>query len=399
MANHLPTKTKGRKAAKYRGAKCLNCGTPLDLSDVHCSYCGQLNTTKSLSLTDFLGEFLGSIITYDSKFRYTLKDLLFRPGVITRNFVKGQRLKYANPFRFFLSVSIIYFLLNGLIATITGENKVFNFNDNDQKEVSFGPTGDNVRVFSTPNDSIEVDSALTKEEEIFDSNAKKYGYPTKSELDSLIKTGIDKAKKKKEEGPSYKAISEDSLQTLSRGNRWASRLNLYYDFHNTTEIENPKQALDSLHHPINKWNIWGYKRAVTMKSVKDNPTEFLTYLVEKTPFFVFFFTPLYALFFWLIYSKKKYTYMEHMIFIFHLFSFIFLAMLIAIIPDTLLGTQIFNGLLFGLIGPFYYYKALRNFYQQNRLLTIIKFLFLNMVFLISASVSATIFFTISAAFY
>jgi hypothetical protein len=55
MSDQLPEKTNGRKAVKYRGAKCLNCGTPLDLSDVYCSYCGQLNTTKSLSIKDFFG--------------------------------------------------------------------------------------------------------------------------------------------------------------------------------------------------------------------------------------------------------------------------------------------------------------------------------------------------------
>ena len=108
-----------RKAIKFRGPECLNCKHPLDLSDVYCSYCGQLNTTKSLAIKDFFNEFLGSIITYDSKLRYTVRDLLFRPGVITRNYVNGQRLRYANPFRFFLSVSIIFFIFQGLIATST----------------------------------------------------------------------------------------------------------------------------------------------------------------------------------------------------------------------------------------------------------------------------------------
>ena len=117
------------------------------------------------------------------------------------------------------------------------------------------------------------------------------------------------------------------------------------------------------------------------------------------PLGFFLFAPIFAFFFWLIYSKKKYTYMEHMVLIFHIFSFIFLASLIALIPDTIIGDDYASGILFGLIGPFYFYKALRNFYKQNRLITIIKFIFLNWVVWISATVSAVAFFAVTAAMY
>ena len=95
-----------RKSLRYRGNECLNCGHPLEISDRYCSYCGQLNSTKKLSLQDYFGEFIISIVNYDSRFRYTVKDLLFKPGVITRNFTSGKRMRYANPFRFFLSVGL-----------------------------------------------------------------------------------------------------------------------------------------------------------------------------------------------------------------------------------------------------------------------------------------------------
>src|SRR5690554_1259396 len=93
-----------RKSLQYRGTSCLNCQQPLDISDVYCPYCSQMNSNKPLSAADFFFEFLNSLIVFDSRLRNTLKDLLFRPGIITRNYTKGQRLKYANPFRFFLSV-------------------------------------------------------------------------------------------------------------------------------------------------------------------------------------------------------------------------------------------------------------------------------------------------------
>ncbi|MEL6811690.1 MAG: DUF3667 domain-containing protein [Bacteroidota bacterium] len=409
MSNQLPEKTKGRKAAKYRGAECLNCGTPLDLSDVHCSYCGQLNTTKSLSLKDFFGEFIGSIITYDSRFRYTLKDLLFKPGVITRNYVGGQRLKYANPFRFFLSVSIIYFLVQSLIATFTGKSNLIDDNSNNSGPNWELNSGNNIKVFSKEQDSlvldsvfnklrvkgIPIDSILGEDKAILDSLQAHNAFNQKA-LDSIINIYNPLAK---DTVPSYELITEVALDTMNWANRTIKRFNLYYDFYKTTEIKNPVQALDSLGHENSTYNRWAYQKNEAFEQIGENPTEFITYLIEKTPFFVFFFTPFYALFFWLIYSKKKYTYMEHMIFIFHIFSFIFLAMLISILPDMLIGADIFSGLLFTIIGPFYFYKALRNFYKQNRLITIIKFIFLNMVFWLSASLSAILFFAITAALY
>ncbi|MEM7086542.1 MAG: DUF3667 domain-containing protein [Bacteroidota bacterium] len=395
MSDQLPEKSKGRKAAIYRGAECLNCKHPLELSDVYCSYCGQLNTTKSLKLTDFFGEFISSIITYDSRFRYTIKDLLFRPGVITRNYVSGQRFKYANPFRFFLSVSIIFFIVQGLIVTFTGQNNLFQNNSTSNgPNIQMGPTGDNIKLFTTNNDSIPLDSIVQVNAARLDSILEENNVPGQTQIDSIIRDSISK-----DTVQTYKYISEEHLDTLNWTIRVVERFSLYYDFYKTTDIKDPKIALDSLKHENTNYNRWAYQKNEAFDQIRENPTDFVNYLLEKTPFFVFFFTPFFALFFWLVYSKKKYTYMEHMIFIFHIFSFIFLAMLILLLPDTVFGTDFFNGILFVLIGPFYFYKALRNFYKQNRIITIIKFLFLNFVFFISANIAAIIFFAITAAMY
>jgi hypothetical protein len=397
MTNQLPEKTIGRKAVKFRGPECLNCGNPLELSDVYCSYCGQLNTTKSLVLKDFFGEFIGSIITYDSRFRHTLKDLLFRPGTITRNYVDGKRLMYANPFRFFLSISIIYFLLSGIIASFSGTDNRFRFNE-DGPNFEMGPTGDNFKIFTTPTDTVSNDSVLRVKGVPVDSIPGLENVPNQKEVDSLINL-FNPIFKKKDTVQSYEYISEEHLDTLHWLPRSLTRLKLYIDFYETTNIKDPLKALDSLKHNNTKYNRWIYDKNRAIEQVKENPTQFLNYLMEKTPFFVFFFTPFYALFFWLIYSKKKYTYMEHMILIFHIFSFIFLAMVIVLVPDLLIGSEILGGILFGIIGPFYFYKALRNFYKQNRLITIIKFIFLNIVFVVSATISGLIFFAITAAMY
>lgn len=110
--NNKPTlQQKGRYGLQYRGTECTNCGHPLDMSDKFCPSCSQSNSTKKLSLKDFFDEFFASLISYDSKLLKTLTALLSRPGKITKDYINGKRVSYTNPFRFLLSLSIIYFLM------------------------------------------------------------------------------------------------------------------------------------------------------------------------------------------------------------------------------------------------------------------------------------------------
>lgn len=388
-----------RKHYKYRSNKCLNCGQPLDLTDVYCSYCSQLNSTKQLSLKDFFSEFFNSIVSYDSRLRYTVSGLLFRPGRVTKNYSNGQRLKYANPFRFFLSVSIIYFLLNSLINTIWTDDATIYKVSNNKSPIAFS--------WNTYNDKeTEDDTASAKKDSIATANVlraqnKLANTPGLKGLDSIITSEIAKQKKvdsiSKKESITY--FSEKQLDTMSWGKNVEERLTLYTEFYKKSKIKDPIVALDSLRHNNTSYHKWLYSRSVAAQKINDDPKAYAFYMLQKTPFFIFFFTPFYALFFWLIYSKRKFSYMEHMVFIFHLFSFLFIGLFIATLPDLLIGTQIFKSILFGIVGPIYFYKALRNFYEEGRLVTIIKFVFLNIVFGICASVAATIFFVITAAVY
>ncbi len=384
MGSKKLIKSKSRKAAIYKGNKCLNCGHPLNLTDKYCSNCSQLNSTKQLSLKDFFDEFFSSIFTYDSRLRYTLKDLLFKPGIITRNYVEGQRLKYANPFRFFLSVSIIYFLIQGLSTSL-------GF-DNDLSAVKVN--GDPINV-TTNLDSIINQIPVNGEEALaIDS--------LKTVLDSIRKntTNIIKEENPKTKDQNSTYLSESDLDTIRWDNRVVERFLLYRKFYKNTEIKNSYQALDSLQHPKTKLNNWLYNKNDAIERVSDNPWGFANYLMGKVPFFLFFFAPIFALFFWIIYSNKKYSYMEHLIFIFHIFSFVFLASLIVYIPDLILGNVgALLAILLTFIGPFYFYKALRNFYKQGRLITFLKFIILNFVFFIGSTISALLFFSISAAMY
>lgn len=360
--------SEGRKSFQYRGSKCLNCKQPLDVSDVYCPYCSQLNSNKQLSLKDFISEFIGSLIVYDSRFRTTLKDLLFFPGRITRNYLNGERVKYANPFRFYLSVSIIYFLVSGLVGWITNEDEAA------------------LKELTTPKAETEISGLKIKNTPKDDENIKVMVSENETDTNSL-----------KFEEPYY--VAEKDLDTMSWLNGSTSRINVYNSFYITTKIQNAKDALDSLDHVNNASNRWLYQKAISIEKIKNDPTTFANYLIAKTPFFFFFFTPFYALFFLLIYSQKQFSYLAHVIFIFHIFSFQFLLLLIFSIPEYIFNLNILVGLLFFVILPIYFYKALRNFYGQNRFVTILKFVFLSLLFTISAMFAGILFYSVTAAVY
>lgn len=384
-----------RKHFKYRSEKCLNCEHPLDLSDRYCPYCSQLNSTKSLTLKDFITEFFSSLISYDSRLRFTISDLLFKPGVISKNYIFGKRLRYTNPFRFFLSVSIIYFLLYSLI----------NF---------FNP-GYDAPFVNFSNDTEESDSLISFDEDYDDEEEKEpfIVYTTNS------KDSINKQSKKareinkdtvssgllifngdtiynKQKSYSQRVAQLDTIEGFSNV---LSKFQLFRDYYNDKEIKHPDTALDSLQIEKTRFNRWLYSRNKSLDHIGDSPKDFINYLFSKVPFFVFFFAPIYTLFLWLLYARSKFTYMEHLGFIFHIFSFSFLALIIATIPDLIFDVTYFTQIIIILIGPIYFYLALRKFYGQSHIKTALKYLFLNIVFFISSIIAAIVFFAGTAALY
>lgn len=380
-----------RKSLKHRGTKCLNCGQPLDRSDVYCPYCSQLNSNKHLSAKDFFAEFLGSIIVYDSRMRNTIRDLLFHPGKMTENYIKGQRMKYANPFRFFLSVSIIYILFQSIVGFIYP---------------TYDSESPGLELTSAKNDSIQKYINAERQKHPDEKELKKLSsyFKAKRSTDSLADIAsilnVDNTKSTSYYNFRNSAFyySEKTLDTLSNFEGYTKRMTLYWEFYSRNKILDPRTALDSLNHTNTMRNRWSYSRAIAGNKIVDEPDAFLDYIMAKVPFFLFFFSPIYALFFKLFYPKR-FNYMDHLIFVFHIFSFVFLAMLLLEIPDLIFDTEFFNILLFSLIGPLYFYLALRNFYKQSKLLSFFKFGLLSVVYGICLLVSATMFVALSAAIY
>jgi Protein of unknown function (DUF3667) len=99
--------------ASARPTHCANCGALL--ADRYCGRCGQ-DSHASLSFGHFMHEAVEGLFHVDSKFWRTLRILLIRPGLLTEEYLGGKRHSYSPPFRSYLVISIVYFVLASIFA-------------------------------------------------------------------------------------------------------------------------------------------------------------------------------------------------------------------------------------------------------------------------------------------
>lgn len=78
----------------------------------YCSACGQAAMGDN-TFGHFIQQFLGDYFTFDSKITRSLKPLLFKPGELTLEYLRGRRQRYIPPLRLFIFLSVLFFLVVG----------------------------------------------------------------------------------------------------------------------------------------------------------------------------------------------------------------------------------------------------------------------------------------------
>ncbi len=88
---------------------CLNCGA--QLQGQYCGNCGQRARSRLISLWELISDAFGDLFEIDSRLWQTLILLIMRPGQLTRDYLRGRRARYMPPFRSYLVLSLIFFLV------------------------------------------------------------------------------------------------------------------------------------------------------------------------------------------------------------------------------------------------------------------------------------------------
>lgn len=90
-------------------ANCPNCGAVV--GGHFCANCGQEAILHHASTREFLHEFIGHYVALEGKLWGTVMRLLFRPGALTLEYIRGRRVRFVQPLRLYLTLSLLFFAI------------------------------------------------------------------------------------------------------------------------------------------------------------------------------------------------------------------------------------------------------------------------------------------------
>jgi hypothetical protein len=347
---------------------CLNCNT--EIHGRYCHNCGQENIEPKESFWHLVQHFFEDITHFDGKFFTTIKTLLFKPGVLSKEYIAGKRARSLHPIRMYVFTScIMFFIIWGFYSS-----KETNTPKKQEQQMALTP----LQKFQNEENSVKT---------------------------LLIIPGISSREKIKLENKLTQIQSRiDSLQKNPNANFDSDN---YVDFSDVsffnTDVTIPQQY-DSIQQslPKNKRdNI--FMRLARRKGIqlsekyRADKTGFQEHITEQffhhIPQMLFVSLPIFALFLQLLYirERKKYFYVNHIIYTLHLYCAFFILILLSLFTGSLFG--LFNIhktgwliFIFSLGALFYWYKSMRNFYEQSRVKTVFKLFLLSIMSFIIGSV-------------
>jgi hypothetical protein len=327
---------------------CANCGQPL--AGEYCAACGQRHEPHVHTIGHFAGEAFENISHADSRLWRTLLYLLTKPGFLTREFFAGHRVRYLPPFRLYLVISVLFFLVVGL-----GGNG---------SEIEKPRTADEIatvnaiaeRLAAQKYAGMSDDSGAKLAEQLravaaqqaAEPAAQKSGTPRggSAERDVDIMTGKG---------------AENGIQSFCKDFRAG----------NATD----KSPANANRASVLRWCQRIEQRG--MGAIGEG-------IAHNIPRAMFVFLPLLALCMKLMYWRPKRYYVEHLLFMVHNHAFVFLAlslvMLIGMIPHVGdYARPLYWATFFYM--AWYIYRAMRNGYRQGRALTMLKYFTLGCIYI------------------
>jgi hypothetical protein len=333
---------------------CLNCGHTVD--ERFCPHCGQENIESRKTFHHLFVHFFEDLTHYENAFWRTIKNLLFKPGALTKEYLSGKRLSYLAPVRLYIFISFITFFLITLLP-----NSDYNLIKIKSKTTTTTntPTGPKITIAPDPQD-------VAAFKELLNSDA------VKKEIKDSIQNEIQKHKGKGDDD--FFNLGATSMKQLD-------------------SIQKFSKAEDK----YNSFEYWIIKKSIQVKE-HNTKTEIIEKFKEdfvhnfsKT---LFIYMPIFAFFLWLFHGKKRWYYFDHGIFTLHYFSFLLLMVLVVFLFSKLLslfGTSTIADVLKGgfdfaalLWMIYYFFPAHHRFYGETRIVSFLKsvLLFIINVFLI-----------------
>jgi len=317
---------------------CLNCGT--EVAGRFCHNCGQENIEPKQTVWHLVHHFFSDITHFDGKFFKSVYLLFRRPGFLSRQYLLGKRASYLDPVRMYVFTSAVFFLV--FFASYNFRSLSGQFDD----------------PLSNYTDSVQLSNSNPDQQ---------------NDL------------RKQQSG-----VNTDSLLVIENPDDFITKANSVREY-DSMQAALPPSSRDGrfrrliVHRGIEVKHRYGENRRELVAELTDH-------FLHTLPYILFISLPLYAFFLKLLYLKRKeYYYVDHGIFLIHLYVFTFIFFLVLLGIGKLQQLAHVSGIgwlytvLFAL-GVYYAYKAMRNFYVQSRNKTILKFILFNFLCVISIGV-------------
>ncbi|WP_458626874.1 DUF3667 domain-containing protein [Winogradskyella sp. PC D3.3] len=333
---------------------CKNCEQPYHEEFQFCPHCGQ-KANDELTIGVLFYNTISNYFSFDARFFKSFMPLMFKPGYLAQEFIKGKRLMYLHPAQMYLFITVIFFFLSSFYSR--------EFRDDIDKGMQqvLASRSENVIIQdSIPKDSIAINDYLKP----LRDNSFTIGLDDDDlkVIDSLSKIKVPK----NNFGTSFTFNEREMDSIIATG---ASDEAIYKHMGMSDDAGFVKRKLYS--------QMLKFYKSMGLGQIYQT-------IIDSIPLAMFFLLPLFALLLKIFFFNKG-RYAHHLVFSFYYFSFLFTLFSILFlvnrwiidIPDWIDWLIVFSTF-------FYLVFAIARFYRQHWLLSFVKtgvigFLFMSLV--------------------
>lgn len=341
---------------------CLNCGTPL--TGQYCGNCGQRARTRLISMWELVRDAFGDLFELDSRLWKTLIPLLIRPGKLTRDYLEGRRARYMPPFRTYLVLSLIFFV------------------------VAFFNPREDLSVFFEPEPPPSAEELAQQEAAAAEDRARE---------EEKRRLALERVKRLNAEGKISDAvvaeIADDDDDFTIRINGEDSN-SLFEDCDTVSFQDEDDDFPEWVKERFSDERL----KVICERNKARGNDNLVEALLDNIPVALIVLLPMMALVLKILYPLSRRYFVEHLLFFVHFHAFFFLILTLQVLFARFMGLfgredsvvdSIASLLLVvaSLYIPVYLYKAMRHVYGQGHVITLFKYLVLLAAYLTGATIT------------
>ncbi len=303
------------------GTACRNCGTALaNPKPKYCAACGQETAEHPPTVWEFGHEFITHYVAIEGRLWHTLGLLFFKPGALTRRYLAGQKRRYVNPLRLYLTASILFFIvvkLFGVGSLVKGD------------------------VITDEARFEKAQAGVTEIKKTADKNAPQ-------EVDKKYYDGFD---------------SKTELAKIAPENR--KSITLSAPLLDAVQCDNSNACLK-----IRTFFAERYKD----KTIREFGVMVRDRTLSLAPYAMFLFLPVFALLTYLLYWRRRMYYGEHIVYAFHVHAFAYFLLMIMAFANEVVGN------IFSLLGAAYFWFAMRGVFGGRWWATTLRYIIIGTMY-------------------